>query len=189
MDVSQEDSPIQCLTEKGIKTEEGEHEVDVIVCATGYDAVTGGLTQIDICGRGGMSLKDAWKEGAKTYLGMASHGFPNMFFTYGPQAPTALCNGPTCAELQGDWILNVMNHAKQHSLTAVEVQQQAQQEWKDLIWKLANASLLPNVDSWYMGTNVPGKLREPLIYLGGVPTYYKTLEEVAENGYEGFVLV
>lgn len=189
VDASRTGSPIQCITEKGIQTKEGEHEVDIIVCATGYDAVTGGLMQIDIRGRGGVSLEDAWKDGTKTYLGMASQGFPNMFFTYGPQAPTAFCNGPTCAELQGDWILNVMNHAKQHRLTAVEVQSQAQEEWKDLIWKLASASLLPAVDSWYMGTNVPGKLREPLIYLGGVPTYHNTLEEVAEKGYEGFTLV
>jgi cation diffusion facilitator CzcD-associated flavoprotein CzcO len=188
VDVSEKGSPIQCVTEKGIKTKAGEHELDVIVCATGYDAVTGGLTQIDIRGRDGVSLKDAWKEGAKTYLGMASHGFPNMFFTYGPQAPTALCNGPTCAELQGDWILTVMNHTRQRGYSTVEVQEQAQQDWKELIWKLASASLLPTVDSWYMGTNVPGKSREPLIYLGGVPTYYRTLEKVAEKGYEGFTV-
>lgn len=189
VDTSKTGSPIECITEKGIRTTQGEHEFDAIVCATGYDAVTGGLTQIDIHGRGGVSLKDAWKEGAKTYLGMASHGFPNMFFTYGPQAPTAFCNGPTCAELQGDWILNIMDHVRRHNFSTVEVQEKAQEEWKELIWKLANASLLPSVDSWYMGTNIPGKAREPMIYLGGVPTYYKRLEDVAEKGYEGFTLV
>ncbi|KAF3044627.1 hypothetical protein E8E12_005538 [Didymella heteroderae] len=189
VDASKDGSPILSITATSVKTKKREYEVDVIVCATGYDAVTGGLTQIDIRGRGGLSLKDAWKDGAKTYLGMASHGFPNMFFTYGPQAPTAFCNGPTCAELQGDWIFNIIDHAQEHRLAVAEVLEQAQQEWKELIWKLANASLLSSVDSWYMGTNVPGKPREPLIYLGGVPTYYKTLEEVAEKGYEGFALV
>lgn len=188
LDVSEKGAPVQCVTERGVRTKDREHEVDVIVCATGYDAITGGLTQIEIRGRSGVTLKDAWEDGANTYLGMASHGFPNMFFTYGPQAPTAFCNGPTCAELQGDWILNVLDYMKECEMMTVDVQEQAQKEWKELIWKLSSATLLPTVDSWYMGTNVPGKAREPLIYLGGVQKYYKTLDEVAEKGYEGFDL-
>ncbi|KNG48071.1 cyclopentanone 1,2-monooxygenase [Stemphylium lycopersici] len=188
VDVSEKGTPIQEITEKGIKTKDAEYEFDFIISATGYDAITGGLKQIDIRGPSGESLSEHWKEGAKTYLGMSVAGFPNMFFTYGPQAPTALCNGPTCAELQGTWILQAMNHMKEKSLKKMVVQRESEDQWKELIWKLANASLLPSVDSWYMGTNVPGKPREPLIYLGGVPTYYKTLNEAAANGYTGFSL-
>lgn len=188
VDVSESGSPIERITEKGVKTTTEEYEFDVIVCATGYDAVTGGLTQIDIRGRDGVVLREKWEDGAKTFLGMASRGFPNMFFTYGPQAPTAFCNGPTCAELQGDWILRLMNHAKEQSLQTLEVLEESEAQWKELIWKLADASLLSSVDSWYMGTNIPGKHREPLVYLGGVPTYSKTLDEIAAKGYEGFAL-
>ncbi|OSS54205.1 hypothetical protein B5807_01398 [Epicoccum nigrum] len=188
VDTSEAGTPIKSITAQGIRTRDQEHIFDVIICATGYDAVTGGLTQIDIRGRSGTTLQQAWSTGVKTYLGMASHDFPNMFFTYGPQAPTAFCNGPTCAEMQGNWILQIMEHMRERELQVVEVEEQSQKEWKDLISELASATLLPTVDSWYMGTNVPGKLREPLMYLGGVPTYYKALEEVAEKGYDGFQL-
>jgi cation diffusion facilitator CzcD-associated flavoprotein CzcO len=146
VDVSKKGTSIEEITPKGIRTAEKEHEFDFIVSATGYDAITGGLAQIDIRGPSGESLSEHWKDGAKTYLGMAVSGFPNMFFTYGPQAPTALCNGPTCAELQGNWILRAMNHMKAKSLSKMEVQKEKEDQWKELIWKLANASLLPSVD-------------------------------------------
>ncbi|USP76425.1 Baeyer-Villiger monooxygenase [Curvularia clavata] len=188
VDVSEKGTPIKGLTEKGIETVEKVHEFDLIISATGYDALTGGLKQIDIRGPSGESLSQHWKDGVKTYLGMAVTGFPNMFFTYGPQAPTAFCNGPTCAELQGNWILRMMNHMKERSLGRIEAQQNSEYQWKELICKLANASLLPSVDNWYMGANIPGKIREPLIYLGGVPAYYKTINETAANGYTGFDL-
>jgi cation diffusion facilitator CzcD-associated flavoprotein CzcO len=188
VDISEAGTPIKSITAQGIVTRDQEYIFDVIICATGYDAVTGGLTQIDIRGRSGSTLQQAWSTGVATYLGMASRDFPNMFFTYGPQAPTAFCNGPTCVELQGDWIINILGHMKECGLQVVEVLEQSQKEWKELVWKLAGASLLPTVDSWYMGTNVPGKPRESLMYLGGVPAYYKALEEVAGRGYEGFQL-
>ena len=189
VDISEAGTPIKSITEQGIRTRDREYVFDVIICATGYDAVTGGLTQIDIRGRSGKTLQQAWSTGVKTYLGMASPDFPNMFFTYGPQAPTAFCNGPTCAELQVSWISNIMQYMKERELQVVEALEQSQREWKELVWKLASASLLPTVDSWYMGTNVPGKARESLMYLGGVPAYCKALEEVAGKGYEGFRLV
>lgn len=147
VDISEKGTPIQEVTEKGIKTMEKEHEFDFIVCATGYDAITGGLRQIDIKGPSGESLSEHWKDGAKTYLGLAVAGFPNMFFTYGPQAPTALCNGPTCAELQGNWILQTMNYLKEKGLKKIDAQKESEDKYKEQIWKLANASLLPSVDS------------------------------------------
>jgi hypothetical protein len=199
-------TPIVEITEKGVKTSAKEMEFDYILCATGFDAVTGGLTQIDIKGTSGETLKEHWQDGAKTYLGLAIAGFPNLFFTYGPHGPTALCNGPTCAELEGDWILAAMNYMKNKGLTKMEAKVESETEWKKQIWSLANATLLPSTKSvstlffcvatvigthdtqWYMGDNIPGKPREPLFYLGGLPTYYKTINDVAANGYTGFDL-
>ena len=188
VDVSPAGTPIERITPKGIKTAGCEYGFDVIICATGYDALTGGLTQIDIQGRSGTTLRQVWSEGVSTYLGMATHDFPNMFFTYGPQAPTAFCNGPTCAELQGDWILQLLEHMKGSGLQVVEAKEQSQREWASVVRELASKSLLPEVDSWYMGANVPGKKREILVYVGGVPNYYRTLEDVKTKGWEGFDL-
>lgn len=147
VDVSDKGTPITAVTPSGIKTSEKEHEFDYIICATGYDAVTGGLKQIDIKGPSGKTLSEHWSDGTKTYLGISVSGFPNMFFTYGPQGPTALCNGPTCAQLQGDWIVEAMNHMKERGLKKIECTRKSEEDYKKLIWELANASLLPTVDS------------------------------------------
>ena len=147
VDISDNGTTIQEITEKGIKTADQEHEFDFIVSATGYDAITGGLTQIDVKGASGESLSDHWKDGVKTYLGLAVSNFPNMFFTYGPQAPTALCNGPTCAELQGNWILQAMKHMDDKGLKKIEVEKKSEEQYKRMTWELANASLLPSTDS------------------------------------------
>ncbi|KAH7357523.1 hypothetical protein BKA66DRAFT_244032 [Pyrenochaeta sp. MPI-SDFR-AT-0127] len=178
--------PIVEVTENGIRTTEGEIMLDHIICATGFDALTGGLKNIDITGVHSQKLSDKWKNGTKTYLGMSVSGFPNMFFTYGPQAPTALCNGPTCAELQGEWIVKMIQNMSSSGKKEIEATLAVEQEWVEDIGKLANASLLPRTKSWYMGDNIPGKPREPLVYLGGVPAYYKTLSEVAAADYKGF---
>ncbi|KAF1946450.1 FAD/NAD(P)-binding domain-containing protein [Clathrospora elynae] len=167
--VDMKSTPIVEVTESGIKTTGGEVKLDYIVCATGYDAVTGGLKNIDIRGVDGQKLTEKWAKGTKTYLGMSVSGFPNMFFTYGPQAPTAFCNGPTCAELQGEWIVKLMKEMTSSDKSKIEA--------------------LPDVEQqrqWYMGDNIPGKPREPLIYLGGVPNYYKAISDVAADGYRGF---
>lgn len=140
-------TPIVKVTERGIQTTEKEWELDYVVCATGFDALTGGLMQIDIRGPSGESLAEKWKDGTKTYLGMAVAGFPNMFFTYGPQAPTALCNGPTCAEYQGEFIVNVLKDMRKQSLRCIEAKSSAEREWGEDVRKFANASLLPGTDS------------------------------------------
>ncbi|RDW79911.1 putative cyclopentanone-monooxygenase protein [Coleophoma cylindrospora] len=181
-------TPIEEITEKGIKTSEREMEFDYIIMATGYDAITGGIMKIDIRGPSGTSISEKWKDGTATFLGMSSEGFPNMFFTYGPQAPTALCNGPVCAELQGDWIINAMNYMREKNLSKIEASKESEQAWAKGVHDIANMSLLPTTKSWYMGDNIPGKHREPLIYLGGVPTYYAECQKSAESGYAGFVL-
>jgi cation diffusion facilitator CzcD-associated flavoprotein CzcO len=147
IDVSEIGTPIQEITKQGLKTTDKDFEFDVIIAATGYDAITGGIRQVDIKGVSGESLSDYWNDGAKTYLGMAVSGYPNMFFTYGPQAPTALCNGPTCAELQGNWIVQAMEYMREKDLTKIDAQVESERKWKEDIWKFANASLLPEVDS------------------------------------------
>ncbi|CAF3645598.1 hypothetical protein SNK05_010390 [Fusarium graminearum] len=179
-------TPVVEVTERGIKTTEKEWELDIVVCATGFDAITGGMLDMNITGASGLKLTDKWKTGAKTYLGMAVAGFPNMFFTYGPQAPTALCNGPTCAESQGEFIVSLMKYMSKHGSHVVETLQESEAEWGATVRDFANASLLPSTKSWYMGDNIPGKPRECLIYLGGVPTYTNTLEGCGDSGYKGF---
>ena len=200
-------TPIVEITEKGIRTSEKDFEFDYIVCATGYDAITGGLKKINISGVGGQKLAKKWEKATRTYLGMSVAGFPNMFFTYGPQAPTALCNGPTCAEIQGDWIVNMMKHMRKDTKTKIEPEHEVEKEWAEDISNFANVSLLPTTRSvcfpstniflpislskalqWYMGENIPGKAREPLIYLGGVPKYYRSINGSAEQGYKGFAI-
>ncbi|OAX81965.1 hypothetical protein ACJ72_03694 [Emergomyces africanus] len=180
--------PIVEITTKGIKTTEKEIEADLLILATGFDSYTGGMKQIDIRGPSGISLTDKWVSGSLTYLGMSVSGFPNMFFTYGPQAPTALCNGPTCAELQGNWIADCLNYMREKNLSTIDATLEAEATWKKDVHNFAHASLLPTAKSWYMGDNIPGKPREALNYLGGVSRYGETCRTCAEKGYEGFVL-
>ncbi|KAK8104639.1 uncharacterized protein PG998_011672 [Apiospora kogelbergensis] len=181
-------TPIEEITFKGIKTSEKEWEFDYIISATGFDSMTGGLKQIDIRGPSGQSLSEHWKDGTYTNLGMSVSGFPNMFFTYGPQAPSPFCNGPTCAQLQGDWIIELMNHMRDAGLKKVEAKEENVKKWRQHVADVANTSLLPSTRSWYMGDNIPGKPRECLLYLGGVTAYYKKLGDTAANGYDGFKL-
>lgn len=140
-------TPIEAITERGIQTTEKEWDFDFIISATGYDAVTGGLAQIDIRGPSGESLKEHWEKGVYTNLGMSCSGFPNMFFTYGPQAPTALCNGPTCAQVQGDWIAGVMEYMKAKGLQSIEAERQSEVKWRETVAAIANSSLLPTTKS------------------------------------------
>ncbi|VUC30460.1 unnamed protein product [Clonostachys rosea] len=182
-------TPVVEVTERGIRTTEKEWEFDYIVCATGFDALTGGIMNIDIRGRSGGSITDKWKAGVKSYLGMAVGDFPNMFFTYGPQGPTTFCNGPTCAESQGSFIVAAMNFMKNQDLRQMDVDAAAEILWSENIQKIAARSLIPGTKSWYMGDNIPGKPRECLVYLGGVPNYYKALNECVDRDFEGFTFV
>ncbi|KAF1949366.1 hypothetical protein CC80DRAFT_540333 [Byssothecium circinans] len=174
-------TPLEEIIEKGIHTSTEEMGFDFIVCTTGYDAVTGGLIQINIRGRENKSLFEYWTDGVKTYLGMDSHGFPNLFFIYGPQFPTAFCNGPTWVKRQCNFIVDVLDRLKSQGSKVIEVPEMAEREWRDQCMDIANASLLPETRSWYMGANIPGETRESLVYLGGVPTYFKKLADVVEG--------
>lgn len=181
-------TPILEITPGGVRTADGEYDLDILVLATGFDAVTGGLTQIDIRGVDGVTLKDKWAQGARTHLGMASAGFPNLLFLYGPQSPSGFCNGPTCAELQGDWVLEFLKHMRDAGVSRFEATPAAEQTWKDHVEAVGAMTLFPLADSWYMGANIPGKPRELLNYPGGVPMYLQMCQASAANGYEGFLL-
>ena len=179
--------PITEIVPEGVRTGDGLVELDMLVLATGFDAVTGGLTQIDIRGTGGVTLKEKWTEGARTYLGFATSGFPNMLFLYGPQSPSGFCNGPTCAELQGEWVVGCLKHMRENNKGRIEATVQAEEEWTQLLNAIADMTLFPKADSWYMGANVPGKPRQ-LLNFPGVPVYMDQCNTAAAKDYEGFVL-
>jgi cyclohexanone monooxygenase len=185
VDVREE--PIEEITPTGVRTASRHHELDILVLATGFDASTGGLTQFEIRGLSGRTLKETWSTGVQTYLGLGIPDFPNLLMLYGPQSPTAFCNGPTCAELQGDWVADCLSYLRDNGLARIEAKPAAGESWTQHMADLAAGTLLPQADSWYMGANVPGKPRQLLHYLG-VQNYLAFCRESAENGYSGFVL-
>ncbi|KAJ3747715.1 cyclohexanone monooxygenase [Lentinula detonsa] len=181
------ETDISEVTSKGILTKDGiEHELDVLVLATGFDSLTGGLTQIDIRGVDGVSIAEKWANGVYTSLGMTCANFPNMFFIYGVQAPTAFSNGPTCIEIQGDWVVQCIKHMKENGLTAIYPTPEAEAEWRGLVMNTGYRALINSAKSWYVGANIPGKTIEPLNYTGGVNKYFEIIEGIAERGYDGF---
>jgi len=180
---------ISGMTNKGILTEDGvEHELDVLVLATGFDSITGSLTQIDIRGVDGVSIAEKWANGVYTNLGMTSVNFPNMFFTYGPQAPTAFSNGTCCIEIQGDWIVRCIEHMKANEWTSIYATTAAEAEWRTAVMDMGSRLLNNKAKSWYVGANIPGKVIEPLNYSGGIKNYVDVITGVADRGYEGFTL-
>ena len=181
-------TPIEQITPQGVKTADGEHDLDILILATGFDAVTGGLTQLDIKGTQGETLKQRWEDGARTHLGIATADFPNILFVYGPQSPSGFCNGPTCAEMQGDWIIKCMTDLREKGIQRIEATREAEETWNENINMLLSMTLFPKADSWYMGANIPGKPRQMLMYPGGLPLYLTQCNESAEKGYEGFAL-
>jgi len=188
--VDVKEAPIERITERGVRTADGKlHEVDILILATGFDAGTGALTHIDIRGRGGRSLKEEWSKDIRTTMGLQIHGYPNLFITGAPLAPAAaLCNMTTCLQHQVDWITGCIGYMKARGLTEIEPTKAAQDEWVKYHDEVANATLIAKTDSWYVGSNVPGKQRRMLSYAGGVGTYHQKCEEVSVKGYPGFVM-
>jgi cation diffusion facilitator CzcD-associated flavoprotein CzcO len=183
------ENPIERVTPTGVVTADGrEHALDVLVLATGFDAVTGGITAIDIRSTEGESFGEAFANGTRTHLGTATAGFPNLLYVYGPQSPSAFCNGPTCAELQGEWVVECLEYLRTNGKTRIEATREAEREWGDHVAELTGGTLFPEATSWYMGANVPGKKRELLAYPGGLPGYLERCNEAAAKGYTGFVL-
>ena len=182
-------TPMEEVTEKGIRTAAGLHELDILICATGFDAGTGALTKVDIRGRDGVLLRDAWaQDGVRTTMGLQVHGYPNLFMTMAPFSPAAaFCNVPTCLQQQVDWIADCIAFVRQQGRHSIEPSAEAEAKWVAHHDELANLTLVPKTNSWYMGSNVKGKPRRLLAYAGGVGTYRAKCEEVKASGYEGFV--
>ncbi|MQA00863.1 MAG: NAD(P)-binding protein [Dehalococcoidia bacterium] len=181
-------NPIVEITSKGIRTEDGEYELDIIVFATGFDAMTGTFFKIDIRGRDGEALKDKWAEGPKTYLGLAAAGFPNMFMITGPGSPSVLSNMPVSIEQHVEWICDFIEHLREHDAEVAEAEREAEAAWVDHVNEAAEMTLFPLANSWYLGANIPGKPRVFMPYPGGVGNYREKCDEVAADGYEGFTL-
>ncbi|HEY4833890.1 MAG TPA: NAD(P)/FAD-dependent oxidoreductase, partial [Bradyrhizobium sp.] len=182
------ESPIERVTPTDVKMKDREVELDILVLATGFDFLTGGLTSIDIRGTNGETLREKWSGGSRAHLGMASAHFPNLLYIYGPQSPSAFCNGPTCAELQGDFVVKCIEHMRRNNLHRIEATPESEEAWRDHVAELVDATLFPRAQSWYMGANIPGKRREMLVYPGGLPLYLQKCKESADAGYAGFVL-
>ncbi|WP_231977668.1 NAD(P)/FAD-dependent oxidoreductase [Mycobacterium sp. E2989] len=187
--ISVRDTPIESVDTSGIATAGAHYDVDMIVLATGFDALTGALAKIDIIGRGGRRLRDDWAQGPRTYLGLGVDGFPNLFLISGPGAPAVLANMVLHAEAQVNWIAAAIAYLDDHGLAAIEATRDAVDGWGAECARLADATLFTKAESWYMGANVPGKPRGFMLFVGGFATYNDICAEVAGAGYPGFDLV
>ncbi len=181
-------APITGMGGRTVTTLEGAHSLDALVLATGFDAITGPLLAIDIRGRDGVTLRQAWREGARTYLGLGVAGFPNLFTITGPLSPSVLANMPTAVEQHVDWIARCMDHMRSTRIGLIEPSETAQDEWVAHTAEVASHSLYLEANSWYLGSNIPGKPRQFGVYLGGFGAYSERCDAVAERGYEGFRL-
>ncbi|MBN8899515.1 MAG: NAD(P)/FAD-dependent oxidoreductase [Rhodospirillales bacterium] len=182
-------APIECISETGIRTTDAEYPVDIIVFATGFDAMTGPLLRMDIRGRDGVALKEVWEEGPRNYLGLQVAGFPNLFTITGPGSPSVLCNMPVAIEQHVDWITDCIRHMRAQGLERIEARPEAVEKWVVEVNEAAHRTLLPRAThSWYLGANIPGKPRVFMPYAGGLVRYREICQTVAAEGYEGFTL-
>jgi cyclohexanone monooxygenase len=179
-------TPVEEITATGIRTSADHHDLDVIVYATGFDALTGPLEALGIRGRGGQPLPDAWREGPRTYLGVAVPGFPNLFTITGPGSPSVLSNMPVSIEQHVEWISDCLAWLRGQGADVIEATEQAAADWTDHVQRVASATLHPKAATWYMGANIPGKPRVFLPYIGGVGSYREHCAAVAADGYQGF---
>lgn len=188
--VNLREQPIVRITENGIQTTEKEYPLDIIVFATGYDAMTGTLLKLDIRGRDGLSLSEKWRNGEKveTYLGLGLSGFPNFFTITGPQSPSVLTNVPTAIEQHVEWISDCLRYLRENDVKTIEPTEEAEKQWSKQCTELANSTLFTKTESWYTGSNIDGKSRDFLIYLGGLDNYRYICNEVSEKGYQGYQL-
>ncbi len=181
-------NPIDEILPNGLRTGGKDYALDTIVFATGFDAMTGSVAKIDITGAEGQTLNQKWAEGPRTYLGLMSAGFPNLFLITGPGSPSVLSNMIVSIEQHVDWIADCLAHLRQHNLRTIEPEQAAQDDWVAHVNEVAHRTLYPQANSWYMGANIPGKPRIFMPYIGGVGVYREICDDVAANGYKGFTL-
>ncbi len=180
--------PIEEILPDAVRAGATDYKVDALVLATGFDAMTGSVARIDIRGRHGQTLNQKWAEGPKTYLGLMSAGFPNLFIITGPGSPSVLSNMIVSIEQHVDWITDAVAFMRDRGLETMEASRQAEDRWVAHVNEVAQATLYPQANSWYMGANIPGKPRIFMPYIGGVGVYRRICNEVAAKGYEGFVM-
>jgi cyclohexanone monooxygenase len=181
-------TPILDVTPQGVRTTDELVEVDDIVLATGFDAMTGALLAIDIRGRDGVALADAWADGPRTYLGLGVAGFPNLFTITGPGSPSVLSNMIVSIEQHVDWITDCLARLEADGVATIEPTAEAQEQWVAHVAEAADMTLMKHANSWYVGANVPGKPRVVMPYVGGVGPYREICDQVAAEGYRGFAL-
>lgn len=182
------ETPIEAITAQGIRTSDGDYEVDCLVFATGFDAMTGALMAIDIRGREGVSLKEKWADGPRTYLGLMVAGFPNLFTITGPGSPSVLSNMVVSIEQHVEWIGECLEYLRSHGMESIEADGEAEDAWVSHVSEVADHTLFPLANSWYVGANVPGKPRVFMPYIGGVGAYRQKCAEIAAENYKGFRL-
>ena len=179
--------PIEEFTATGLRTGGEDYALDCILFATGFDAMTGALLGVDIRGKGGRRLKHKWRAGPRAYLGLATAGFPNLFLITGPGSPSVLSNMLPSIEQHVDFIADCLHHMRSRQQRSIEAERAAEDEWAETVNEIANGTLYPSCNSWYLGANVPGKPRVFMPYLG-FPAYVEKCRQVAANGYPGFAL-
>jgi cyclohexanone monooxygenase len=181
-------NPIEEILPHGLRAGGKDYEIDALVLATGFDAMTGSVAKIDIGGRNGQTLNQKWEEGPKTYLGLMSAGFPNLFIITGPGSPSVLSNMIVSIEQHVDWIADCVAYMRAHGLEAMEAEREAEEKWVAHVNEVAATTLYPQANSWYMGANIPGKPRIFMPYIGGVGPYRQICNDVAARGYDGFAM-
>jgi cation diffusion facilitator CzcD-associated flavoprotein CzcO len=180
------EAPIEEITPRGIRTSDAEYEHDILVFATGFDAITGGFTQLDITGRDGMTLTKKWAGGPRSYLGYSVDGFPNLHMVSGPQSPAAITNQPVSIERQVEFISGILDHMRENGYEYVEAKARTVDEWVEHTNEIGEKTLYAEADSWYKGDNIPGKPKTMLMYAGGFDNHSEKCDEVAANDYEGY---
>ena len=180
------EDPIERFTESSVVTGSGEHPIDMLVLATGYDAISGSMLRLNPKGRGGVTLKERWQDRFHNYLGLTVKGFPNLFMIHGPGSPGVFYNMPLGAERQLNWIGELMDRLRERNLGTIEPTTESEEAWANEVSAIANATLFPKTDSWWTGANVEGKPRYFSAYLGG-GIYYQRIGEIRDKDYEGFV--
>ena len=178
--------PIESVVSDGVKTRDGHYRLDALVLATGFDAMTGALLKIDVRGRGGRVLRDKWRDGPASYLGVAIEGFPHLFTITGPGSPSVLTNVVASIEQHVEWLDRLFDHMERHGLSTAEPEPDAEEDWVRTVHDLAALTLMMQANSWYLGANVPGKPRVFMPYVGGLDTYRDIADAIAADGYRGF---
>jgi cyclohexanone monooxygenase len=180
--------PIEEILPNAVRAGAKDYEIDALVLATGFDAMTGSVAKIDISGRQGQTLNQKWAEGPKTYLGLMSAGFPNLFIITGPGSPSVLSNMIVSIEQHVDWIADCIAYMRDRGFEAMEATKDAEDKWVAHVNEIAYTTLYPQANSWYMGANIPGKPRIFMPYIGGVGPYRQICNDIAAKGYEGFAM-